>query len=480
MNHSITTGIVGTTALLVAAINLKCSNQLDAHKNDTGNELPNIIVILADDLGYGDPGGYYGGRAETPHLERLAQEGMLFTDFHSNGPMCSPTRAALITGRYQQRLGIDGALPGGWESPGVGLIQGIGSSDNDQEITMAKYLKQAGYSTGFFGKWHLGNHHSANPVLHGFDEFCGLMSGCGDYFSKLDRFGYRDWWHNDKLVFQEGYTTNVITDNSVNFIKENKNNPFFLYVAHLAVHFPWQTPEDGNLETRKEGEDFTGNYPGPNSKLGPHQPDDIPEILIRMIQELDSSVGRIISTLRELGLDRNTLIFFTSDNGGYLSYSGNTWPVVGSNGPLRGQKSQLYEGGHRVPAIAWWPGKIPALSVTGQTVMTFDILPTVLDILEIEFPEKGGPNAFDGTSILPLLLRGESLQPRTLFWMMRNQKAVRNGQWKLIIPGAESKPELYNLYYDIGETNDLADDYPETVSKLISELESWENDVISK
>ena len=479
LSHKLFIGAVGVIPVIASGSVLPSNSE---NRENTGypadNMHPNIILILADDLGYGDLGGYYGGQAKTPHLSRLAQEGMLFTDFHSNGPTSSPTRVALLTGRYQQRSGIERYLLTRWESPGQGRIKGIGSDENKDEVTMAEYLRKAGYVTGIFGKWHLGNHLSSNPVFHGFDEFRGLTGGCGDYFSKLDRFGYPDWWHNEKLAFQEGYTTNVITENSVRFIKENRNNPFFLYISHLAIHFPWQTPEDDDLETRREGEEFTSNYPGPQSKLGPHPPGKIPETLIEMIEHLDQSVGLIIETLREQGLDKNTLVFFTSDNGGYLNYpvSGDIWPEVGSNGPLRGQKTQVYEGGHRVPAIAWWPGRIPALSVTGETVMTFDLLPTFMDLSGIKIPSQG-PNAIDGVSILPLLLDGESLEPRTLFWRAGDQKAVRSGYWKLVISEKNSPAELYNLADDIGESFDLSDQYPEMVRKLKKELQTWEKDV---
>ena len=243
------------------------------------NTRPNVIIILADDIGYGDLGGFYGGKAATPNLNKLAERGILFTDFHSNGAMCSPTRAALLTGRYQQRVGIEDPLPGFWQEPGLGKITGISTNTHSKPRTIADYLKSSGYATAFFGKWHLGNHPNANPTNYGFDEFRGLTSGCGDYFSKIDRYGYQDWWHNDQLTFQEGYSTDVITENGINFIKENKNQPFFLYLAHLGVHFPWQSPDDGNLQTRVKGEDFTSNIPGAHSKLGPHQPGEIPGIL---------------------------------------------------------------------------------------------------------------------------------------------------------------------------------------------------------
>jgi arylsulfatase A-like enzyme len=445
-----------------------------AQVHSAKGRFPNIIVILADDLGYGDLGGYFGGKAKTPNLNQLAQEGMLFSDFHSNGPMCSPTRAALLTGRYPQRLGIENALPTDWQD------RGIGSEENKNEITIAAYLHKAGYATGIFGKWHLGKHPSANPIRHGFDEFRGLTCGSGDYFSKMDRNGFKDWWHNESLSFQEGYATDVITDNSVSFIKMQKDKPFFLYVAYNAIHFPWQTSEDGALETVREGEDFTSTYPGTKSKLGPHKPDQIPGAVIRMIEDLDKNIGRLFASLREEGLDRNTLVFFTSDNGGYLNYNDNIWPEVGSNGPLKGQKGQLYEGGHRVPAIAWWPGHIPAQSVCNQTISTFDLLPTYLDLLGIKLPSKRSFNFLDGVSILPLLIRGKELEPRALFWRIGNQKAVRKGHWKLVMQNQDGTPELYNLSDDISEIYNLANQYPEIVSRLKEDLTDWESNVNGK
>ncbi len=449
----------------------KSGNDINATEFTRESNKPNIILILADDLGYGDLGGYYAGKAKTPNLKRLAHEGLLFTDFHSNGPMSSPTRAALLTGRYQQRLGIEEALPTDWND------KGIGDEKNKNEITIVEYLKKEGYKTGIFGKWHLGKHPSANPTLHGFDEFRGLTCGCGDYFSKIDRNGYKDWWHNKELSFQEGYTTDVITNNSVKFIEANKNEPFFLYVAYNAIHFPWQTAEDYNLEKRREGEDFTSNLPGPKSKLGPHKPEEIPNVLCNMIEDLDKGVGRILNSIKEQGLDKNTLVFFTSDNGGYLSYANKVWPQVSSNGILRGQKGQLYEGGHRVPAMAWWPGKIAPLSVSNETVLTFDILPTILDILEIPFPEKDSPNWIDGISLKSLLIENKKINSRTLYWRMANQKAVRSGDWKLIFEKQSDGYELYNLKNDIGETNNIAFKYPNMVHQLRLKLEEWEEEV---
>jgi len=434
-----------------------------------GKEPPNIIVILADDIGYGDLNGYFGGEARTPNLDRMAREGMLFTDFHSNGPMCSPTRAALLTGRYQQRLGI--------ETPVVG--KAIELPENRGETTMAHYLGAAGYRTAIYGKWHLGVPPEGNPVHFGFDEFIGYFGGDLDYFSRISRSGEKDWWHNESLLEETGYVTDLITEHSVRFMEKNRDVPFFLYVSHLAIHFPWQGPEDDHLWARQEGGRYTGNEPGPRSKLGPHLPGDVPACLLRMIEELDNSVGRILTALVQLGLERNTLVFFTSDNGGYINYREDVWPAVGSNGFLRGQKRDVFEGGHRVPAVAWWPGTIPALSVCDQTAMTMDLLPTFLELVHIDMPVGDVHPVLDGVSLVPLF-RKEALEPRTLFWRMNDAGAVRQGTWKLVIQSKDHATGLYNLAADIGEKQDLATEHPELVQELLEEFLRWEQDVETK
>lgn len=438
---------------------------------------PNIILILADDLGYGDLGGFYNGKAHTPKLNLLADEGMLFTDFHSNGAMCSPTRAALLTGRYQQRLDIEDPLPGDWQKKGVGAIKGIAGENLQTTPTMADYLKKAGYATAFFGKWHLGNHPDANPRNFGFDVFRGLTSGDGDYFSKMDRYGYPDWWHNEKLSFQEGYTTDVITENGIQFISENKGQPFFLYLAHLGVHFPWQAPTDGDLEIRNEGTDYTSSLPGPASKLGPHAPEEVPGKLIEMIESLDRNVGKLISYLKAEGLDKNTLLIFTSDNGQYLNYQGDTWPQVGSNGMLKGEKSDLYEGGHRVPAIAWWPGKIQGGSRSSETLASFDLLPTFLELTGQSLPDPRGKDRLDGQSLLPVLTSQEKMPGRTLFWRTPEAIAVRRGPWKLLEDRSNGTLALYHLGQDLAESRDLKSDYPEILRELSRERDRWEREM---
>ncbi|MBM4075020.1 MAG: N-acetylgalactosamine-6-sulfate sulfatase, partial [Planctomycetes bacterium] len=303
-------------------------------------DIPNIVLIVADDLGYGDL-ACYGGKSKTPNLDRLAVEGIRFTDFHSNGPMCSATRTALLTGLYQHRFGreFEGALG---HEPHLGLPLNA--------VTLPELLKPSEYSSAIFGKWHLGNRPPLFPTQQGFDEFRGLVTGDGDHHSHIDRQGQEDWWNGEKVEMETGYTADLITNHSVRFIEQNRDRPFFLYVPHLAIHFPWQGPKDPSH--RKQGKDYSDDKWGrirDRKNVAPH--------VNGMIESLDQSVGKIIATLKRLHLEENTFVFFTSDNGGYIHYA-NEFQKISSNGRLRGQKGELYEGGHRVPAIAWWPTRI--------------------------------------------------------------------------------------------------------------------------
>ena len=438
---------------------------------------PNIVIMMADDLGYGDLGGPWGGKARTPHLDRLAREGLRLTDFHSSGPVCTPTRAALMTGRYPKRLGIVKAFNNkfdfaGWEN------RGIAAEHNAREITLATYLRGAGYATGIFGKWHLGKHPDANPTRHGFDEFRGYTCGCSDYFSKTTRYGEPDWWHNEKLEPQEGYSTTVCAANAVRFIERHAARPFFLYVPFPGIHFPWQAPEDGALAVRREGRQV--DRAGEVSKVGPHEnAADIPGVTLRMIEAIDEGVGRIVAALQERGLERRTLVLFTSDNGGYNSYPyKGVKTAVSSNGPLRGGKGQVYEGGHRVPTVAWWPGTIPPGQVSGETAITMDLVPTALELAGGVAPKADGPNRLDGVSLVRLLRRGEALPSRALFWQSPpggdgdSRRAVREGPWKLV------EDELFNLADDLAESRDVAAQHPERVRALQERLAQWERDVV--
>jgi arylsulfatase A-like enzyme len=434
-----------------------------AYSQNQSSEKPNIIVILADDLGYGDT-SVYGGNTPTPNIDKLASEGLRFTDFHSNGANCSPTRAALLTGRYQQRMGIEGALGE--------HAKGLGSVEATNERTIADYLRKAGYQTALVGKWHLGYNQEQNPIHFGFDQFVGMLHGATDYHSHVNTFGRFDWWHNEKLVKEEGYVTDLITSHSVDFIQEWKEEPFFLMVSHLAIHFPWQTPDDE--PHRVEGSRYRANGDEPLSRHGQHSPEDYHEVVGIMIRELDKSVGQIVDKIYDTQLENQTMIFFLSDNGGILEQSG--YPVS-SNGILRGAKHSLYEGGHRIPAIVWWPGKIEADRVSHETAITMDILPTFMDILKIPVPDEESTNRLDGISIASLIFDKKTLPARTLFWKKGDEIAVRSGTWKFYQPSDQSQVELYNLDNSMREDQNLSQRYPHLVKDLKYRAELWINNV---
>lgn len=408
-------------------------------------ERPNIILIMADDLGYADISCYGNEEIKTPALDQLATEGLKFTDYHSNGAVCSPTRAALLTGRYQQRSGLEGVIYASGETRKTGLAI--------EELTFADYMKEAGYVTGIFGKWHLGYRIDFNPIYQGFDYFRGYVSGNVDYHSHVDGSGVPDWWHNLEKVEEKGYVTDLITKYSVEFIKENKDKPFCLYVAHEVPHYPFQGRND--KADRFPGVKFE-QHGSRKDKKGAYK---------EMIEVMDEGIGQIISTLRELSLDKNTFVFFCSDNGGLRKYA--------NNGDLRASKGSLYEGGHRVPAIAWWPGMIEPGTQTEQTVMSMDLFPTFVNLSKQETEESYG---FDGVDLTRLMLEQRELPERSLFWKYRKQKVIRRGDWKLVVENDTS--ELYNLAEDLQESNDLSDDEQALSNELLEELVTWENEVV--
>ncbi|MGD9855932.1 MAG: sulfatase [Planctomycetaceae bacterium] len=428
-----------------------------AHRSIAADR-PNFVIILADDLGYGDLACYGNTVNRTPHLDRMAAEGIRFTDFHANGPMCSATRAALLTGQYQHRFGrhFEGALsPDSQPTNGLPL----------EAVTIAEVLKDAGYATGMYGKWHLGYAPPLMPAQQGFDDFRGLASGDGDHFSHIDRSGARDWWHNNEIDMEEGYCADLVTRHSQDFIRRHKDEPFFLYVAHLSIHFPWQGPNDAAY--REEGTDYADNKHGlpRGSNVGP--------AVKAMVESLDASVGEILATLKQQGLDEKTLVVFASDNGGYLAYAGG-FHNISSNGPYRGQKTELYEGGHRVPAIMRWPGHI-APGTSDQTVMTFDLFPTLLDLAGLDRQKQS--LRLDGVSLKSLLHKNTELPSRPLFWRKGDVRAVRQGPWKLLTQGGQF--ELYHLGEAMDESHNVADRQPELAGTLVKALDAWEADVDS-
>lgn len=410
----------------------------------------NFVIIMADDLGYGDISCFGNPGYQTPHLDQLAAEGLKLTDFHSNGAVCSPTRAALMTGRYQQRAGLDGVI---FADPKQNRHHGLAT----EETTLADAMASAGYVTGAFGKWHLGYDVQFNPTRNGFDQFVGYVSGNVCYKAHLDRMGIFDWWHDDELNREPGYVTHLITDYAVKFIEQHQKQPFCLYVAHECVHSPYQGPDDQPV--RKEGQ--VGDIRKPTKK-------EIPKAYREMMVSMDRGVGQIVSKLKELNLEESTLVLFFSDNGANQN---------GNNQPWKGFKGSLWEGGHRVPFIAWQPSKIKPGRTSDVPAMTMDVMPTLVDLTEATLPAD---HHLDGVSLAPILYDDEKkLAERPLFWAFGNAWAIRDGNWKLIdaSKGRNSKPELYNLDTDPGETTDLAKDHPERVKEMTERYLSWRADI---
>ncbi|QDT92081.1 sulfatase-like hydrolase/transferase [Gimesia algae] len=409
---------------------------------------PNIVLIMADDLGYGDLSCYGSKECTTPHLDRLAENGMRFTDFHSSGAVCSPTRAGLLTGRYQQRAGIDGVV---YADPKKNRHHGL----QKNEITLAQCLQDAGYQTGMFGKWHLGYQRQYNPTFRGFQQFTGYVSGNVDYFAHLDGTGVFDWWHNAELNREEqGYVTHLINDHAVEFIRHQREKPFFVYIAHEAVHYPYQGPHDQPM--RKEG--------GGEIKTAKRK--DIANAYREMNNEMDKGIGKVVAVLNELKLTDKTFIFFLSDNGANKN---------GSNGKLRGFKGSLWEGGHRVPAIACWPGQIPSGTVCDETVISIDLMPTILELTKAKVPAG---RKLDGVSLVTLLTDQQSLAPRQIYWAYNGKSAVRQGPWKLLLNQTRKDPvELYNLSQDLSESKNLVEAQPQRVQQMQSAFAAWKTEV---
>ncbi|MFT5130561.1 MAG: arylsulfatase A, partial [Rhodothermales bacterium] len=331
-------------------------------------------------------------------------------------------------------------------------------------VTIAEALKTRGYATACFGKWHLGYKPPWLPPDQGFDEFRGLASGDGDYHTQVSRWGAEDWWRNNQVEPELGYTTDLLTRHSIDFIERHREKPFFLYLPHLTIHFPWQGPDDP--PHRKAGKNYSrdkwGIIPNP-ANVAPH--------VKAMIETLDRSVGEIVAALKKQNPDRQTLVIFTSDNGGYLSY-GKDFHKISSNGVLRGQKGGLHEGGHRVPMIASWPGKIrPGESAAvGHST---DFMPTLAAMAKADLTRL----ELDGVDLAPVLFSGQPLPEHILFWRAGKLRAVRQGPWKLYC--IKDHHILYNLDDDIGEVHNLAPKHPDRLKAIVASLEKWEQDVDS-
>lgn len=446
MSHKIKLPLISLSVLLLICTAVVITSAA------TRNGSPNIVLIVIDDIGYGDLGCYGNTIIPTPNIDKLAAEGMIMTDFHTNGAVCSPTRAALLSGQYQQRSGVESA---------IGFTKEIGMPL--EKTTIGEAFKNAGYKTGVFGKWHVGHVDYFGPNDQGFDE-TWVSNNSPDYHTHVSRVGELDWYHQQKLDEEPGYLTDLITQHTIDFIKDNQEHPFFAFVSHVACHFPFQGPNDPPHRTL--GKIWH------DQKYGPLPKSEYKRAYRDMLMAVDESVGKMVATLEELGIRKNTLIFITSDNGAY------SW--VGSNGPYRGQKGDLHEGGHRVPGIVNWLGHVKAGSQSDATILTMDLLPTLLTIADISTADI----TTDGMDVSRVWLEGKSINNRMLFWRFNNfytekkAHAVRHGRWKYI--KNEEGVFLYNLKKDQEEKHNLAERKPRKVKKFEQAFVDWEKDVTRK
>jgi arylsulfatase A-like enzyme len=399
---------------------------------------PSFVFILADDLGYADL-GCYGGRSPcSPNLDRMAGQGMRFTDGYANSPVCSPTRFALATGRWQYRL------RGGADEPIASRARGSEVLGLPPEHpTLASLLCDAGYATALIGKWHLGFPPKFGPLKSGYQEFFGPLAGGVDYFSHCDSAGVHDLFQEDREVHSTGYLTDLLSGRAAEFVKRQRGKPFLLSLHYTAPHWPWETRED-EAESQRIGGRIA------------HLDGGSVQTYLTMIRQMDEGIGRVLAALDDSGASDNTLVVFTSDNGGER-YS-DSWP-------LKGGKMDLLEGGIRVPYIARWPARLPAGHTTDRLAITMDWVPTFLTAAGVA-PHPDYP--LDGVDLL------DAEKARNLYWRMkfRDQKAVRSGAWKYL--SVEGHEFLFDLSKDLRERANLKHREPARFETLRQDYARWE------
>jgi arylsulfatase A-like enzyme len=423
---------------------------------------PNFIVFLADDLGCHDLGAWGAADLKTPHIDALAASGARFTNWYAASPVCAPSRATLLTGRYPIRAGVPDNGP----------------ALRSSEQTIASLLKPAGYTTGIFGKWHLGDTPDTVPNAHGFDRFVGFHGGCIDYYSHRYYWGeprsvnYHDFWRDRTEAFEDGqYATELFAREAAQFVRDNSANPFFLYVPFNGVHYPMHAPKK-----------YLDRFPN----LKPER-----RMYAAMASAVDDGVGLVMRTLREHRLTENTLVFFTADNGATReSRAGlNQKPATaGSNLPFRGNKFSAFDGGMHVPMIMSWPGTIPNGQVLSPIGNHLDLLPTICTAADVPVPAD---RTIDGFDALPLALAGAPSKHEAIFWSSGGQLAVRRGSWKLVkngrtfdgVPGGAKPLEgedalfLSNVDEDPSESKNLRRQNPALLDELLTMAEKWLNNV---
>lgn len=405
---------------------------------------PNIVFILADDMGFADVGCYGRPDLQTPHIDALAAAGVRFTQAYANSPVCTASRVAIITGRYQLRL------PVGLEEPISGrTAKNIGLPP--EHPTLPSLLRQAGYGTTLIGKWHLGSLPAFGPLKSGYDHFYGYRGGTVDYYLHTGRTGAADWWEDDTPMSEAGYSTDLFGDRAVKVIEDyaRAGQPFFLSLHFNAPHWPWEAPGDEAESERLRGKDSI-DFDGGSQ-----------ETYRRMIMAMDAQIGRVRAALAQTGLARDTIVIFTSDNGG--ERFADTWPFTG-------HKMELLEGGLRIPAIISWPARIPGNRVSEQVTANMDWLPTLLAAAGTA-PDPAYPP--DGMNLLPHLAEAAPLTERTLFWRYKAlwQRAMRSGDWKYL--KILDNTFLFNVVADPLERANLKDRHKDVYDRMVAQWMAW-------
>jgi arylsulfatase A-like enzyme len=416
-------------------------------------EKPNILIIIPDDLGWRDV-GYHGSEIKTPNIDKLAESGVRINQ-HYVMPTCTPTRVSLMTGKYPSRYGITG--------PDYGEVIDLG------DPTLASVLKENGYFTAIAGKWHMGSP-PYTPLKYGFQSSYGYFDGQIDpytheYKTETALTDRRSWHRNDEYLDEEGHVTDLLTAEAMRIIEEDREEPFFLYLAHHVPHYPLEEPDEW-MSVYNDKKMF------PSRKL-----------FAASVTHMDDAIGKIIDALERTGQRKNTLIIFTSDNGGQFSWQSDTeyrgkyadkpHNVLGNNYPLRGWKGDLYEGGIRVPAFVNWPGRLKPGAIDFPVHIS-DWLPTLCEVTGTEAPPN---HILDGQSIWPLLTNEKQVaDKRPIYWKIRSYYAVREGNWKLLLNRNTNKAELYELENDFRETRDVSAENPEKTAYLMELIEKFKKD----
>ncbi len=418
---------------------------------------PNILLITADNLGYGDLGCYGNKVMQTPRLDQLAREGARLTDFYTASPTCTVSRATLLTGRYPQRIGLNHQLSAD-ENYADGLRQ--------SERLIPQYLKPQGYRTACFGKWNVGFSKGSRPTERGFGEFFGFAAGNIDYYHHYYA-GRHDLWRGVNEVFEKGYSTELFADEACRFITENQKRPFFIYLPFNAPHFPSKRnkqPGQGN-EWQAPDSAFAAYGYSPETK-------DPRKRYRAVVTALDTAIGRVLDQLDTCGLRDNTLVIWYSDNGAFMLKDRGL--EVASNKPLRDGGVTLWEGGIRVPAIVRYPGRIEAGSFNSSPLISLDILPT---LIAVSGGERPADRTLDGKNMLPVLEHPEAAEPRTFFFQYRKYAAVRHANYKLLRTNPDKPFMLFDLDQDLSETTDLADQKPKIAKQMKAAYAAWEQRV---